>query len=141
MFLVYAFDYLSVRYLARHNHSPLGSVDIQVYYSVGIKGNKVEYMPADPETQTCVHSLFPQMGYQPCWYLNRHRTQWIDVCRLEPPAHRAQVSARPPSIAYVTPVIHDAWSDARNTINSATSSGCATRPRGCVVLLCCRNFS
>jgi hypothetical protein len=24
---------------------------------------------------TCVHSLFPHMGYQPCWYLSRHSEQ------------------------------------------------------------------
>jgi len=81
LILLYAGDYLSVRYGIPKNRDPLGSVDIQVYYAVGLKNSKVEYMRADPETQTCVHSLFPHLGYQPCWYVNRHRRKLIEVGR------------------------------------------------------------
>jgi len=78
---LYVGDYLSVRYRIPKSRDPLGSVDIKVYYAVGLKGNKVEYMPGDPETQTCVHSLFPHLGYQPCWYVSRHRQKWIEIGR------------------------------------------------------------
>jgi 3-isopropylmalate dehydrogenase len=56
-----------------------------------------------------------------------------------PAPHRAQVWARPPSIATVAPVIQAAWGEARKTISSATSSGSPTRPRGWVVALRSRN--
>ena len=82
LLVLYAGDYLSVRFRIPGNREPLGSVDIQVYYAVGLKGHKVEYMRGDPQTQTCAHSLFPQLGYSPCWYVNRHTRKWIDVGRL-----------------------------------------------------------
>ncbi len=79
--LVYLGDYLSVRF-----HFPsrdlFTTVQINVYYAVGLKGSKTEYMPADSETETCVHSLFPQAGCRPCWYVTRHTTKWIDVGML-----------------------------------------------------------
>ncbi|HEY2013436.1 MAG TPA: hypothetical protein VGH38_08040, partial [Bryobacteraceae bacterium] len=56
-----------------------GAVDVAVYYAVGLKGHKVEYTRADPETETCSQSLFPQMGYRPCWYVKRHRVKWIEI--------------------------------------------------------------
>ena len=89
LFMVYAGDYLSLRYRIPKNRDPLGTVEIEVYYAVGLKNHKVEYMRADPETQTCARSLFPQMGYLPCWYLNRHRRKWIEIGRL----HDIQVEA------------------------------------------------
>ena len=135
--LLYAGDYLSVRF----NRAPLGAFDVDVYYAVGLKNHKVEYMQGDTESQTCVHSMLPHMGYPPCWYVSRHRQKWIDIGSLSRPFYRAQVSERPPSMAYVAPVIQDARSEARNAISSAISSGCATRPSGCVVLLCSRNFA
>jgi hypothetical protein len=76
--LLYVGDYLSVRFRIP-NREPLTDVSITVYYAVGLKGSKVEYMPGDPETETCVHSLFPQEGYRPCWYVTRHATKWVEI--------------------------------------------------------------
>jgi hypothetical protein len=52
---------------------------IQRYYAVPQKGGKIEFLSADPQQQTCTHSLFPQMGDPPCWYLARHTDQRIDM--------------------------------------------------------------
>ena len=79
-------DYVSVRYRIPHHREPLGAVDVQIQYAVGMKNHKVEFMRAERQTQTCSHSLFPQLGYSPCWYLERHRRQVIEVDRLQPPA-------------------------------------------------------
>jgi hypothetical protein len=76
--LLYLGDYLSVRFRIP-NRETLTDVQIEVYYAVGLKGQKTEFMRADPETETCVHSLFPQSGYRPCWYVMRHTTKWIDA--------------------------------------------------------------
>jgi hypothetical protein len=39
----------------------------------------VEYMFDSTANQECVHALLPQMGRSPCWYLERHTRQMLDV--------------------------------------------------------------
>lgn len=79
--LLYVGDYISVRIRLAHAKpgDPLEDVTLQRYYSVSEKGQKLEYMPADPQTVTCVHSLFPHLGYNPCWYVNRLNNQPIPM--------------------------------------------------------------
>jgi hypothetical protein len=50
-----------------------------VYYSVAEKNNKTEYLPSNSEQDTCVHSLFPHLGFSPCWYLSRHTEKSIPM--------------------------------------------------------------
>jgi hypothetical protein len=57
----------------------LGTVNVQTSYAVKQKDGKVEYYFNPPENQTCVRSLFPHMGYPPCWYLARKRAQQINM--------------------------------------------------------------
>jgi len=61
-----------------------GSIEVRRYWEIPSKGNKFEYSFDPPQAQTCVHALFPHMGYSPCWYLSRHRLQ--RVATAEPPA-------------------------------------------------------
>ena len=42
-------------------------VQVQPYYAVPMKDGKTEFMMLDPETDTCIRSLFPHFGYRPCW--------------------------------------------------------------------------
>jgi hypothetical protein len=81
---LYAGDYLSARYGIPGHRQTLGSVQVQTLYAVRQKGNRIEYSLGDTVTQTCVRSLFPQMGYAPCWYLTGHATKTIDVGRAAP---------------------------------------------------------
>src|SRR4051794_28378149 len=76
--LLYLGDYLSLRFRVP-SREPLESVPIEVYYAIGLKGMKTEYTRADPETETCAHSLFPQEGYRPCWYVMRHTIRWVEI--------------------------------------------------------------
>jgi hypothetical protein len=78
LLMVYAGDYLSVRYRIP-NREPLGTVKVQRYYAVRQKDRKVEYYFLDPENQRCVHSLFPHFGSNPCWYVDRHTKKEIDM--------------------------------------------------------------
>jgi len=39
---------------------------------VGLKSGKSDFYFLDPQKQTCVNSLFPHLGYKPCWYLRKH---------------------------------------------------------------------
>jgi len=77
--ILYAGDYLSVRYRIPKSRDPFGVVIIQPYYAVPRKDRKTEFIFLEPENQVCVHSLFPHLGYSPCWYLNRRKQKRIDV--------------------------------------------------------------
>lgn len=73
--LLYGGDYVWLKTRTQ----PTGQIEVQQYYAVRLKGKKVEYMPLESVNETCVNSLFPHMGYVPCWYLSRHRIRQIDV--------------------------------------------------------------
>jgi hypothetical protein len=77
--LVYAGDYLSVRFRIPRGRNPFGSVTVQVSYSVMKKDGKPDYYFQPPQAETCVRSLFPHLGYTPCWYLNRRKNQQINM--------------------------------------------------------------
>ncbi len=77
--LAFAIDLLIFRIRVAANWNPYGSVVVDHYYAVGEKSGKTEYMFDPPQAQTCSHSLFPQSGYQPCWYLSRHPEQRTNV--------------------------------------------------------------
>ncbi len=63
-------DYARLRYKITKN-TGLGSVTVQSDYADKQKSGKLEYYFDQPQAQQCSHSLFPQMGYTPCWYLQR----------------------------------------------------------------------
>ena len=56
-----------------------GTVLVRPYYAVPLKDGKTEFIMLSPETRTCVHSLFPHFGAAPCWYLEGHKRQRIDM--------------------------------------------------------------
>lgn len=58
---------------------PTGTVDVRVFYAVALKGKKTEYLGGDPQTQTCAGALLPHNGNVPCWWLERHKEQWVDI--------------------------------------------------------------
>jgi hypothetical protein len=72
--ILYAGDFISVKF----SRDPLSVVQINKIYTVPQKGGKTEYEPGEPDTETCVNALFPHLGYNPCWYVDRHRNQQID---------------------------------------------------------------
>jgi hypothetical protein len=77
--VVYAGDFLSVRFPVPKTRNPYGTVDIQKFYAIGLKNKKTEFdYNVPPETVTCVHALFPHFGFEPCWYLEREKIQRID---------------------------------------------------------------
>jgi hypothetical protein len=78
---LFAGDYLSARYRIPGNRQILGSVQVQTTYAVRLKNGRTEYLLGDTDTETCVRSLFPQLGYAPCWYLTRHATRRIEISR------------------------------------------------------------
>jgi hypothetical protein len=77
--LTFGVDFLIFRIRVAANWNPYGSVVVDHYYAVGEKSGKTEFMFDPPQPQPCSHSLFPQSGYQPCWYLTRHPEQRTNV--------------------------------------------------------------
>jgi hypothetical protein len=77
--LLYASDYLILRYRVAANRNPYGTVTVQPYYAVPRKDHRTEYLFDDPRDETCVHSLFPHLGDSPCWYLNRNKQKRINM--------------------------------------------------------------
>jgi hypothetical protein len=76
---LYAGDYLSLKYRIPGNRAQFGTVQTRTSYAVEQKNRKTEYYFNPPENETCVHSLFPQLGYSPCWYLERNRIKQIEM--------------------------------------------------------------
>ena len=77
--LAYAVDYAVFRYRVAENRQPFGQVTVTSYDAVPQKSGKTQFIFNPPETRTCVNALFPQAGYQPCWYLQRHTEQRTDI--------------------------------------------------------------
>lgn len=82
--LVYAGDYLFVRVRMAYPKAgaALGSVTMERLYAIPLKNGKTEYEfdAVKPEVIVpCVHSLFPHMGYRPCWYLRRNSQKPIPM--------------------------------------------------------------
>jgi hypothetical protein len=72
---LYAGDY------ALAKSKPLGTVQVQPFYAIHQKNGKTEfdYSSLPPETQTCVASLLPHFGNNPCWYVTKHKTRKIEI--------------------------------------------------------------
>lgn len=76
--IFYLADYawLSLR-ISRHQNA-YENLQVEVVDQIPQKGNKAEYVPEAPQTQTCVRSVFPHLGDEPCWYLRRHTQQQVN---------------------------------------------------------------
>jgi hypothetical protein len=73
--LAYVADYIQLR----SSENRTSTVSIKRYYAVGLKNGKTEMYYAEPENETCVNSIFPHLGYSPCWYLRRHNMREISI--------------------------------------------------------------
>ena len=70
--LVYAGDYAVVRIPVPKERAAYSTVTVRPYLDVGLKSGKSDFYFLDSQKQTCVNSLFPHMGYNPCWYVRKH---------------------------------------------------------------------
>ena len=81
--LVYSCDYAYLRIRMLHaTPNPFESMTRTRVLAIPQKNGKFDYQvdQAQPvETLTCVHSLFPHYGDQPCWYLKPRIHQPIPI--------------------------------------------------------------
>jgi hypothetical protein len=82
----YACDFVYFRIRMSHpqpsNPNPLETFTAPRLYAIGVKGGKIEYeidQQNPQQTWTCAHSLFPQAGYSPCWYIKPRSRQPIPM--------------------------------------------------------------
>jgi hypothetical protein len=78
LLLLYLGDYASIAYKIPNGREQFGTVQVQKLLAVPQKDRKTEFIADPPEAQQCVHSLFPQLGLEPCWYLTRHAMQQVN---------------------------------------------------------------
>jgi len=76
--IVYLVDDLSVRY--RTAAAKDGALDeVTFYYATALKNGRVEVFYDQPQTEACVHALFPHLGLSPCWYAVRRTVRRIGL--------------------------------------------------------------
>ena len=50
------------------------AVQVDRFMVTPLKGGKAEYDFLDRGDVQCARSIFPQMGYSPCWWVRQHTT-------------------------------------------------------------------
>jgi hypothetical protein len=77
--VTYLLDYAVLRIRMARNRGPFGTVTVHRYYAVEKKNGKTEFMFNPPQDEQCVHSVFPHLGYLPCWRLERQPEQRVNI--------------------------------------------------------------
>ncbi len=77
--LAYGIDYAVFRHRVSANRQPFGQVTVYGYDAVPQKSGKTVLIFSPPQLRTCANALFPQSGYLPCWYLQRHSEPRTDL--------------------------------------------------------------
>jgi hypothetical protein len=73
--LLYLGDWAAFKIRVAHG-TAYGSVEVHQFLATSLKGSKTEYDMTGTVQATCSHSIFPHAGNHPCWWLERHRSQW-----------------------------------------------------------------
>ncbi|MGC2401851.1 MAG: hypothetical protein WA510_18795 [Acidobacteriaceae bacterium] len=53
------------------------TVQVEQFLRTPLKGRKEEFDYMGMVDQPCVRAIFPHHGEIPCWWLERHKIQWI----------------------------------------------------------------
>ena len=51
--------------------------NIAVRYATTLKNGKLEIFYNQPQTEVCIHAIFPHAGYRPCWYATRNTVRTV----------------------------------------------------------------
>jgi hypothetical protein len=73
--VLYLGDWIVLQYRTHGQQST--SVQVDQFLKTPLKGQKEEYDYMGTVAQPCVPSLFPHWSETPCWWLVRHKVQWI----------------------------------------------------------------
>ena len=75
--VIYVCDYGLLRYRMSRNNGADAVGTVTSYYGTALKDGKLEIFTDQPQTESCVHSLFPHSGMRPCWYASRNNVKTI----------------------------------------------------------------
>jgi hypothetical protein len=73
--ILYAGDWIVLR--LRAGSADAHSVQVEQFLRTPLKGQKEEFDYMGTVAQPCVSSLFPHQSESPCWWLERHKIQWV----------------------------------------------------------------
>jgi hypothetical protein len=79
LIVLYVGDDLSVRYRLGHAKDGDPLEEVTYYDATMLKNGRVEVFYDQPQTEVCVHALFPHMGHSPCWYATRHTVHRVGL--------------------------------------------------------------
>ena len=102
--LTYLCDFLYLRLKMANKNSTEAFGSVQFFPATQLKNGKLDIYIESPQTETCVHALFPHYGYNPCWYAKRNQVHVV-AQRIESSAGvpagilRAQLTPRPKIMA------------------------------------------
>lgn len=77
--VIFLGDSIALRLRFPNNRPQFATVQIRPYYAVKMKDGKTEFMFDQPQDETCVNALLPQLGFRPCWWVQKSKTKRIDV--------------------------------------------------------------
>ena len=75
---VWVSDYAWLEYRIGRDTAGQAFGSVTFYDSTTMKNGKVEVFYDQPQTQPCVHAIFPHSGDEPCWFAGRKTVKSID---------------------------------------------------------------
>jgi hypothetical protein len=76
--LFFAGDYVVMRFRFAVHGVDAVTARLVTYDAAMLKDNKYSVFFDQPQTQTCVKSIFPWLGLEPCWYARRHNVRILN---------------------------------------------------------------
>jgi hypothetical protein len=77
--IVWTTDWLLLRRKITQTQDAFGGVLVHRRYAIRLKNRQIEQRSEKPKVEECVHSVFPHYDETPCWYLEKHADQIIDL--------------------------------------------------------------
>jgi hypothetical protein len=73
--VLYLGDWIVLR--VRTGAQASNSVQVEQFLRTPLKGQKEEFDYMGTVAESCVPTLFPHRSQAPCWWLERHKIQWV----------------------------------------------------------------
>jgi len=75
--VAYSSDYLWLRLRVAYPRAGAALGVATIYDATAMKNGEIELFYNQPQSEVCVHALFPHLGHAPCWYLARSPVKQI----------------------------------------------------------------
>jgi hypothetical protein len=72
-------DWLLLRRKVAQTQDAFGEVKVHRRFAIHLKNKQIEERSEKPKMEECVNSMFPHYSESPCWYLQKHADQLIDL--------------------------------------------------------------